>query len=214
MTTSTAKPRPWIREHKKVKVTIGQSTGSTRPDDLTPEERNSFGLNETQPPMEVARLSETVSLMLGEPTNQTQPPCFVPAEIPETPLLRAIDQSARFNGQGFFQNRRANRIAMLVPAHILLLELVRGGEEAIDVAISRFPDGIRERRPSRHKPELIAVQLTAKPENEAQRKLCSDYAAVLMVARVEGISVTEFLTWIDGRISATARPRQRASAVP
>ncbi len=132
----------------------------------------------------------------GEPTGQS---CFGQNETARvsSALLRAIDDCADFNGQGFFQNRRENRLAMLILAYLLLLELVRGGDEAITLAINRFPPDAGVRRPSLTKPELIAVQLTAKPDDEPQRKLCSDYSSVLMVARVKGLSPANFVDWIE-----------------
>lgn len=137
-----------------------------------------------------------VSRPAGEITDERY---FGRTEIASTStaLVRAIDDCARFNGQGFFQNRRESRIEMFVLAYLLLLELFSGGEEAITLAIDRFPAGTRARRPSFNKPELIAVQLTAKPEDEPERKLCSDYASVLLVARVKGLSASEFVDWIE-----------------
>jgi hypothetical protein len=115
---------------------------------------------------------------------------------PNPGLAAALDACARFDGGSYFQNRRENRVALFVVAYALLLELIRGGEEAVTLAIQRFPPGQRQRAPSRDKRELIALQLAAKPETEAQRKLCSDYASVLMVALARGLSAQQFVQWV------------------
>lgn len=189
-----------IRHIRRVKVTLTSLPPPDAPDGQ-PKEPLCFVPHETENIAGKGLLSGDVrELRASETIDQTTAqPCFGPAETASASpaLLRAIDDCARFNGQGFFQNRRENRLAMLVLAYLLLLELVSGGDEAITLAINRFPPDARARRPSLTKPELIAVQLTAKPDDEPQRKLCSDYASVLMVARVKGLSPTDFVVWIE-----------------
>lgn len=193
-------PRPRIVKGRKVRVTLRPTQPSTSLESSVPEDCDYFGKTETERDAGPPLSNEVVDFGAYETDEMSaDQPCFVLAETASASpaLIRAIDDCARFNGQGFFHNRRENRLAMLVLAYLLLLELVSGGDEAIMLATNRLPPDARARRPSLTKPELIAVQLTAKPENEAQRKLCSDYASVLMVARVKGLSPTDFVGWIE-----------------
>lgn len=87
--------------------------------------------------------------------------------------------------------------------------MIKGGEAAIDLAIERLPPDLRQRPPSKKKPELIALQVTAKPETEAHLKTLYGYAPVLFVARVRGLSPDAFEEWVpnvnldDCKVQAT-----------
>jgi len=120
-----------------------------------------------------------------------------PDSIKDVALSAAIETCVQFPAKAFFQSRRAARSELLKPAYELMLKLSEEGFPAIDLAIAALPTGLRERRPSRHKIELLAVELTAKPENTEQRKACSKYAAILQVARHKNIAVDDFTSWSD-----------------
>ncbi|MCJ2052936.1 hypothetical protein [Methylobacterium sp. J-070] len=136
------------------------------------------------------------------------PPCFVETETtdaeptPEAPvppaLVEAIERSVGFDGTGFFANRRDQRVEMTGTAYELLKALRAGGDAAIKLAIDRFPPDLRQRAPSPKKPELLAVQLTAKPGTTEQRKACSALASLLVVAQAEGVTVERYREWASG----------------
>ncbi|MBB2962527.1 hypothetical protein [Methylobacterium sp. R2-1] len=188
--------RRTLRPIRKVRVTLKSHVPG--PSAVAENDPHCFGVHETSlDATQAVKPQDIPSFLNTKADSIAAESCFGLGERANPALLRAIEDCAHFNGRGFFQNRRENRIAMLVLAYLLLLELLRGGEEAIKVAISKFPPDARVRRPSMTKPELIAVQLTAKPENEPQRKLCSDYGSLLLVARVKGLSPTDFVGWVE-----------------
>lgn len=133
-----------------------------------------------------------------KPTRETgaEPtPLRIPTAAPEMAFHHALSACHDYPGQRFFQDRTEHRLAVLTPAYRLALEIVCGGEPAFDLAVSRMPAGLRQRAPSREKPELLALQIAAKPETANQRKQCSALASLLMVARVKGLSAEAFPEW-------------------
>lgn len=125
--------------------------------------------------------------------EDTPPPVLTTGK--DNAFSNALTACDDYPGQQFFQSRTENRLAVLTPAYRLALEIVRGGEPAFDLAASRMSAGLRQRAISRDKPELLAVQVTAKPETSNQRKQCSALASMLMVARVKGLSAEAFPDW-------------------
>ena len=128
---------------------------------------------------------------------------------PNPDFLQALENATRFNGSEFFHNQRERRTALLVQSNILLVEMIKGGDAAIDLAIERLPPDLRQRAPSKKKPELIALQVTAKPETEAHLKTLYGYAPVLFVAQARGLSPDAFREWVpdvnldDCKVQAT-----------
>ncbi len=137
----------------------------------------------------------TEGVELNQAIDVEAAPLSAPALTQANALLDALAECHGYPGQRFFRSRTEHRLAVLTPAYRLALEIVRGGEPAYDVAVRRMPVGLRQRSPSREKPELLAVQITAKPETSSQRKQCSALASLLMVARTTGLSVEEFPVW-------------------
>ncbi|GJD30571.1 hypothetical protein PMNALOAF_1818 [Methylobacterium adhaesivum] len=130
---------------------------------------------------------------VGTVVEATPPPVLTTGL--DDAFSNALSACHDYPGQRFFQDRTENRLAVLTPAYRLALEIVRGGAPAFDLAASRMSAGLRQRALSRDKPELLAVQVAAKPETSNQRKQCSALASLLMVARVKGLTVEAFPEW-------------------
>lgn len=124
-------------------------------------------------------------------------------------LTTALDRSVEFDGTGFFTNRRDRRGEMTGTAYVLYKALQGGGDQAFNLAVARIPPGLRQRAPSRNKLELLAVQLTAKPRTTEERKACSSYASLLIVAQALGITTEGYRAWASGIDLADAEFRAK-----
>jgi hypothetical protein len=113
---------------------------------------------------------------------------------PDESLLEALLAAERFNASGFYKSCREILTPTLDLAYALSLEIRRGGEPAIQVALARLSQK-RKRKISANKFALIALELTAKPETVSERKQCSSHASILKVAHDEGVSKAQFADW-------------------
>lgn len=158
-------------------------------------------------PASVAHVHNFAETETAKPRPSTQH-CSVENETTKAPvttqpnllatLIEAIDRSERFDGTGFFARRKDQRLEMTGTAYALLQALRAGGDAAIKFAIDRFPRGLRQRAPSASKPALLAIQLTAKPRTTEERKACSSYASLLIVAQALGITIEGYRAWANG----------------
>jgi len=125
-------------------------------------------------------------------------PIGAEALSPDESLLSALHAAERFDSSGFYKTGRERLTPTLVLAYSLSVEIRKGGKNAIQVAIDRLSPA-RQRKISASKVELIALELTAKPQNVSQRKLCSSHASILKVAREERVSKEQFAEWLRGQ---------------
>lgn len=169
-------------------------------------------------PASLAQVHNFVGTETAKPRPSTQH-CFVETETTKPPvtaqltlsatLIEAFDRSDRYDGTGFFASRKDQRLDMTETAYALHRALMAGGDEAIKLAIDRFPPGLRQRAPSASKPELLAIQLTAKPRTTDERKACSALASLLVVAQALGITSEGYRAWASGIDLADAEVQAR-----
>lgn len=110
---------------------------------------------------------------------------------------RALAASAQFDASGFYQSGRERRKPVLVRSYNLFLAIVKVGDWAVELLLQQPPLSERRRKISRSKLELIALEVTAKPTTESQRKQCSSFACVLKAARQESVTIEAFPDWLD-----------------
>ncbi|MBG0794076.1 hypothetical protein IYY11_11925 [Methylocystis sp. H62] len=135
--------------------------------------------------------SEITGEAKGYPeTNNTN----VRLRSPDESLREALLAAERFNARGFYKSGREILTPTLELAYALNLEIRNGGETAIQVALARLSQK-RKRKISVNKVELIALELTAKPQTVSERKQCSSHASILKVAHDEGVSKEQFADW-------------------
>lgn len=132
----------------------------------------------------------------------------ISAEVlsPDQSLLQALLAAESFDSSGFYKTGRERLTPTLEIAYGLSFELKNGGYAAILLAIDRLSSE-RKRKISAAKIELIALELTAKPQNVAERKHCSSHASILKVARDEGVSKEQFAEWFRGKKIKDCRSR-------
>ena len=142
----------------------------------------------------------TRSIPLYEP-----PECFGPSEIEElAPVIAAsvdegsflagLAKSVQFedayssarnwnHGEGLFLTWPSKVAGPLLCAYRLYLALRMGGEGAMKIALrDEYFKKHRLRLPRSPKPELVAIQIVAKPIEHKDRISCSDYAKFLVKA--------------------------------
>ncbi len=139
----------------------------------------------------------------------------ISAEVlsPGESLVNALHEAERFDSRGFYTSGREILTAALAVAYSLSLEIRWGGDTAIQVAVDRLSSK-RTRKISAAKIELMALELTAKPQNVSERKLCSSHASILKVARDEGVSKERFADWFRGKKIKDCRRRAARKAQP
>ncbi len=95
-------------------------------------------------------------------------------------------------GRPLFASRAEKRRA-LNAGYPLYLRLSADSGAAVEALLShdRFPS--RQRLPSRSNLALIVVLLVAKPEDKAERRICSDYAALYDYALAHEVYPADFL---------------------
>jgi hypothetical protein len=132
---------------------------------------------------------------------------------PDESLLRALHAAERFDGSGFYKSGRERLTPTLEVAYALVVEIKNGGEAATRFAVDHLSRA-RKRKISSSKIELIALELTAKPQSESERKLCSSHASILKVARGEGVLKEQFAEWFLGQKVKDCRSRATRKARP
>lgn len=94
-----------------------------------------------------------------------------------------------------FQNRRNAVIGALAASYPVYLHLVAdedGYDELVAHSYYQAQRAARERAPSRNKPAILAVQFVTRPQDEAERKKCSEYAYFLEFAEAKQIAPCDF----------------------
>lgn len=115
---------------------------------------------------------------------------------PDESLLEALLAAERFDCRSFYKSGREILTPTLELAYSLSLEIRNGGETAIQIALARLSSR-RKRKISVNKVELIALELTAKPQTVSEHKQCSSHASILKVAHDEGVSKGQFADWFS-----------------
>lgn len=100
------------------------------------------------------------------------------------------------NGKGLFADK-SNLAIVFADTYPFALELVNGGIQTCKKALENPCFQLVDRKPGNGKPFLIAMELGAKPRDEAARKTCSYYAKVLQAAYEEHVSVADFADWFS-----------------
>ncbi len=99
---------------------------------------------------------------------------------------------AASSGKGLFRSW-PKKIAAMSLGYPIYLELLRGGDKAIDATLAHEYFADRERLPPRKNPAHIALLLAARAEDEPEQKACSAYSIVLEYAAAKGIHPAEFI---------------------
>lgn len=127
----------------------------------------------------------------------------------ESEVSAALKASHDFYDESFFSEKHLK--PTFVQAYSLLHALIAGGDAALELARQQAPFDKRERKISRYKPELIALQHTAKPKDNHERDQCSSHACVLKAARKEEVTIDEFPAWLDDPNNGVKKCRERVA---
>src|SRR5215203_1826998 len=125
------------------------------------------------------------------PTDGVSPD-FLSEAVTGRSLAEDVAIAATWNGgQGLFHGFGDKVNGALAAAYPVFLQLVNGGDEAVE-AVLNHPDFPQRQRIHRQKLALIALQLAAKPSDDAQHGLCSDYRNMLEYAALKQIEPGAF----------------------
>lgn len=127
----------------------------------------------------------------------------------KTDVDAALKASREFDSAAFFSE--AHLKPTFIQSYRLLNALIAGGDDAVALAMQQAPLNERKRKISLNKPELIALELTAKPQDKKQRKQCSSHACVLKMARKDRVANEQFPAWLEDPNNGVKKCRERVA---
>lgn len=140
-------------------------------------------------------LAQPGATQMGEisrtPTDAISP-AFLAEAISGRNLSDDIATAAAWNlGESLFHAWQDKVAGALATAYVLYLHLLNGGDQVLG-AVLNHPQFPKRRRTHTKNRALIALQLVAKPSDDAHFKAASEYAAFLQCAASQQIQPEEF----------------------
>lgn len=159
----------------------------------------------SDPPSDTAGFPVTENFLDTDSTN-----VGVPTTVKE---IEAICEKCQAfgEGEGFFGTRWHKRVdELLVPSFLLYSGI--GDDQAL-LAYVIAKSKLKITKATGSNSALVSLQITARPHDTHQRKLCSGWALILKAARAENITVENFAEWVKKRnkqgVSTSATDKRR-----